>query len=269
MLMALLHGKLSRDQENMEDILTSNVFGILKYLPPGVALVPFLRKVSGPKGDYPLADLPLDIHVKYEFWPWLGKLDPTGCEPDVLLRIDCRDGKRILALIEAKYRSGKSSKEEEEESQSEKSTQEQSATVTVTPEINQLEKPVKDQLSREWRNLRRLAGKESAEPVLIYLTADFACPTKDIEASQEALKGEKGKISWLSWRHLPSLITDSHYGMLRDLAAVLRRLDLVFFEGFSKVDTPVHIQWGFSVEPVRFDWACPQIRESLQWRLRR
>jgi hypothetical protein len=58
MLMVLLRGKLSRDQENMEDILTSNVFGVLQYLPPGAALVPFLHKVSTPEGKCPLADLP-------------------------------------------------------------------------------------------------------------------------------------------------------------------------------------------------------------------
>ena len=31
MIEALLHGKLSCKQENMEDILTSNVFGMLQY----------------------------------------------------------------------------------------------------------------------------------------------------------------------------------------------------------------------------------------------
>ena len=35
MLSALLHGKLSREQENMEDILTSIVFDTLRHLPPG------------------------------------------------------------------------------------------------------------------------------------------------------------------------------------------------------------------------------------------
>jgi hypothetical protein len=266
MLMALLHGKLSRDQENMEDILTSNVFGILKYLPPGTALVPFLRKAVTPEQDHPLVSLSSDVEVKCEFWPWLGKSDNTGCEPDVLIRLTCPSNKKTLILIEAKYHSGKSS--EEEKDPNEKLAREQSEEIASLG-VDHSDEPVKDQLSREWRNLRRLAEKESAEPVLIYLTAGFVCPTEDIEASQKALKGEKGKISWLSWRHLPSLITDSHYEVLRDLAAALRRLDLIFFEGFSKVDTPVHIQWAFSVEPVRFDWTCPQIRESLQWRLRR
>ncbi len=42
MIPALLHGKLSREQENMEDILTSIVFGVLKHLPPELILLPWL-----------------------------------------------------------------------------------------------------------------------------------------------------------------------------------------------------------------------------------
>lgn len=53
MLVALLHGKLSREQENIEDILTSNVFGVLKYLPPGTVLIPFLSKASTPDEKHP------------------------------------------------------------------------------------------------------------------------------------------------------------------------------------------------------------------------
>lgn len=143
MLMALLRGKLSLDQENMEDILTSNVFGVLKYLPPGVALVPFLGKAATPEPEkeYPLANLSSDVVVKYEFWPWLAEPGRALSEPDVLIRIDDPDGKRIVVLIEAKYLSGKSSEEDGTEHPN-------------------------DQLAREWDNLQRLAVKESREPML-------------------------------------------------------------------------------------------------------
>jgi hypothetical protein len=43
MLQAMLRGKLTRSEEGMEDLLTSNTFGVLKYLPPEAALLPFLR----------------------------------------------------------------------------------------------------------------------------------------------------------------------------------------------------------------------------------
>ena len=44
MIEALLRGKLSREQENMEDVLTSNVFGMLQYVAPELGLFPFLAR---------------------------------------------------------------------------------------------------------------------------------------------------------------------------------------------------------------------------------
>ena len=84
MLEALLHGKLSREQENMEDILTSNVFGLLRYLPPSDGLLQFLGMGRMRDGRQPLANLPEDTTAEYEFWPWI-KESGNGCEPDVLL----------------------------------------------------------------------------------------------------------------------------------------------------------------------------------------
>lgn len=112
MLMVLLHGKLSQDQENMEDILTSNVFGVLKYVPPEAALIPFLSKARTLGGEFPLASLSSHSEVTFEFWPWLEEPNCTPCEPDLLIRINSLDGKSILILVKAKYRSGKSSEEE-------------------------------------------------------------------------------------------------------------------------------------------------------------
>ena len=46
MIEALLRGKLSREQENMEDVLTSNVFGMLQYVAPESGLFPFLAQAT-------------------------------------------------------------------------------------------------------------------------------------------------------------------------------------------------------------------------------
>jgi hypothetical protein len=110
MLRALIHSKLSRDQENMEDILTSNVFGTLRYLSTAEVILSFLAKASTLNGDFPLAGLSARSKVDFEFWPWLTAPSCAGCEPDVLLRVDSPAGGKYLVLIEAKYRSGKSSK---------------------------------------------------------------------------------------------------------------------------------------------------------------
>ena len=44
MIEALLRRKLTFQQENMEDILTSNVFGMLQYVPPNEGLFAFLAQ---------------------------------------------------------------------------------------------------------------------------------------------------------------------------------------------------------------------------------
>ena len=45
MLQALLNGKLSREQENMEDILTSNVFGLLRYVQPQDGILKYCLRI--------------------------------------------------------------------------------------------------------------------------------------------------------------------------------------------------------------------------------
>ena len=113
MLQALLHGKLSREQENMEDILSSVVFGALEYLPGSFGLLPFLARSTDAAGNGPLQGVCHDSGVTYEFWPWWTAEGGTVCQPDVVIRIDEPSGGKWLLAIEAKYRSGKSSEADE------------------------------------------------------------------------------------------------------------------------------------------------------------
>lgn len=71
MLHAFLHHKLSPEQENMEDILTSIVFGLAKYFPADV-LAPFVAEAVTLDGQRPLAFLaerPERHTVRLQFWP--------------------------------------------------------------------------------------------------------------------------------------------------------------------------------------------------------
>jgi hypothetical protein len=247
MLVALLHRKLSLEQENMEDILTSNVFGTFKYLPPRDGLLPFLRRAVFPNADAPLALVSDDAHAAFEFWPWLEEPDRESCEPDVLIRVTGPPGTaKTLILVEAKFRSGKSSEADD----------------SVHPQ---------DQLAREWDNLQALAAQESSTPVLIYVTADMSLPHDDIEASQQELarkRGQRGRIGWLSWRHLPSLLDGSAHEVLRDLGAALRHLNLTFFEGLSSGDAVPAVQWTFTGSAPGFSWECIAaggVVPAVQW----
>jgi hypothetical protein len=239
MLRALIHGKLSRDQENMEDILTSNVFGTLRYTPTAEVILSFLSKASSLSGECPLTGLSVQSKIDYEFWPWLSEPGCSGCEPDVLLRVD----DHYLILIEAKYRSGKSS---------ESKIIADSASITPTTETS-IER--NDQLAREWQQLNLVASKENRTPILIYLTAHMSLPREEIQKSEKELFAQaktKATLCWLSWRHLAAIVSKNRDNKeLHDLLLVLQRLNLTFFEGFSTFR--------------RFDWPEWHFDTKLQW----
>lgn len=252
MLQAILHGKLSRAQENMEDLLTSMVFGLLGYLPPAEGLLPFLQHATTLDGYFPLKDLPGETEVptdKWCFWPWLHEEGVVkGCEPDVLLRVERPSGDSFLVLVEAKYLSGKSSTDED------------------------------DQLAREWHNLVRKAEQENANPVLIYLTADVGPPRAEIEESIRVAidkRFEKNPlICWLSWRHITRLTPkagddipqDCKHLILQDLNDLMDRLGLYFFRGFESLkDDHILTSNHWSFQP-RFAWGTQCSPLTIDWR---
>jgi len=223
---ALLNGKLSREQENMEDILTSCVFGLLRLIAPSRGLFPYLAHAKTMNGEQPLVDIAERLSdneypVEYNFWPrW------EHCEPDVVLSIRQRHRQDVLLAVEAKYRSGKSSEADEDE-------------VNVT-----------DQLAREWRDLAPRAHASKMRPILVYLTTDVALPQADIQNSLNELEEKGGgdaltpTICWLSWRHLQKLPTSENDPVLVDIRRLVDRLGLTFFAGISPVK-PIRLVWTF------------------------
>ena len=254
MLQALLHGKLSRQQENMEDLLTSNVFGLMEYLHADKELLRFLGKASHvdkSDGTESLSGLlPADTEkIRYEFWPRWTEDRCIGCEPDLVLRIDPKQGEEYLVLVEAKYHSGKSS---------------------VADEDSEIEAPPKDQLAREWDNLIVVAEREGRTPVLIYLTADIGCPQDSILKSLEDhsrncrfKKRKPFKCYWLSWRHLAETLQPPGNGVFENLLKVMQKLNLVFFHGISEIPSREPREWSFSSF---FDWSVIQERRDCAWR---
>jgi hypothetical protein len=229
-LPALLRGKLSEQQENLEDILTSTVFGLLQYIPIQIGLlkfiscaVPFRTLITKPLPQFA-------SKVKYEFWPWLQNDDCYGAEPDVLIRVTDNVGIEHLILVEAKFHSGKSS------------------TAESTNHI-----PT-DQLAKEWDNLVRQSESEDAIPHLIYLTADYGVPVDALEDSAKEFQSKRPEKNsqypfecyWLSWRHLAVAFKGASDPMLRDLIDLTRRYGFAFFDGITPI-VAKHIEWKFSL----------------------
>lgn len=246
MLQAQLRGKLTREEENLEDLLTSNVFGSFKYLPPEDGLLPLLASSVDSNGNA----LPFDLQpisrerVKYDFWPWIQESTGEGCEPDVIITLELLNDEKIIILIEAKYLSGKSSEASDES-----------------------EAP-KDQLAREWENLSRLAERKKAIPVLLYVTAHLSYPSKSIEDSRRELalkRKESMRLFWISWRKLPKLYSNTKQDILSDLVKVLRRQGLTFFEGITTHYLP-DITWSFK-GLVNWNWSSYD-RFDVGWKYR-
>lgn len=108
MLLAQLHRKVPSDFEGMEDILTSSVFGLLKYLPDRVA-----RTLLAKFAAIPLSQGSIEL----ELWPrhptppgFRSPALPTEDEEEPARRGDTEPDAIItagdwLVLMEAKYRS--------------------------------------------------------------------------------------------------------------------------------------------------------------------
>jgi hypothetical protein len=244
MIEALLRGKLSREQENMEDILTSNVFGLLQYVPPEMGLFKFLAKAETIEGERPLAvfsgaRVGEFRVISFSLWPkW------RGCEPDVVLHVGSDDRSSYLVCIEAKYLSGKSS------------------------EADGFEQRMNDQLAREWVHLVDKAEAFHAQPVLVYLTADAGCPKSQIQDSLDEYRkkcptnSHVPLICWLTWRELPGLFGDHSERPLADIARMADRMGLIFFQGITQVASVIAdwifaeptASWHFQLVPITFQW---------------
>jgi hypothetical protein len=241
MLQALLRGKLTRQEEDMEDLLTSNVFGSIKYVQPEEGLLPLLTSSIDSEGNAPTHVLQRISNVKYEFWPWIREPACEACEPDVLITIQPVNNQKIIILVEAKYLSDKSSLANE----------------GAAP---------KDQLAREWDNLTRLAGRQKATPILLYVTADLGYPKKTIDDSRKEYtqkRKEDMDVFWISWRMLPRLFSDKKRDILNDLAEVLQRQGLTFFEGITKLE-PIGVEWSFRAI-VNWNWSSSR-DWSIYWK---
>jgi hypothetical protein len=233
-------------EADIEDVLTSAVFGSLCYLDDtensaGLCLLKeFLEKARFVYSDEKNSTFKEKVKeiqwVKYKFWPTLG-----GKEPDLI--IECHgknyEGKdyKWTLIIEAKYGAPKSGTGEEFESDSINSDGE-------STEYN-------DQLAVYYK-LQKKEDNEG-ELYILYVTHHTAFPTDDIKSSLESLEKMKlevkvnDKLGWLPWRELSPLIQEKinelgkdeersykHRGkmeLLEDLYAYLWKRGLAPFTG--------------------------------------
>jgi hypothetical protein len=182
---------------------------------------------------------------RIRFWPFLAHPDCIGCEPDVDILFRGRDGKRAWVVIEAKYRSGKSSSALEEE-----------------------ERP-NDQLAREFDNLKNFSQRGHINRyALVYLSTDYTCPRKELQDSiseYEKKRGSRPDIYWLSWRMLSDVLETANYSgyeIIMDLNALLARLNMTMFRRL-RTNELRRAKWNFERTPRQWMWKPPRPKWSF------
>ena len=260
MIHAELRGKLSdsaglSQAERWEDVLTSSVFGLLRYLPPAITL-DFLTRARDAAGHaFALGTVGDAVTLEFLFWP-----TPPGWdrEPDVVIDV-ILDGHRYQRwVVEAKYLSGKSQREDD---------------------ADEGEASVGDQLADQLRAARRnfeIGNVPAAEPpVLFYLTADFDMPRAAVEESVEQARGHgaPANIYWLGWWALHACLAgfDSGHLIASDLRALLtRRGQALLDSAWNRDWSPPASAWSLSwiaTSSIRPGWWTAKIPEPrTPWR---
>ena len=231
MIQAELKGKLP-EVENREDVLTSNVLGLMKYLPPREGIFKILSELK----DYSMNRNSLFDNLKsqninindydtvdYLFWENSAKYG----EPDLILIIKSpkQHLKELMLCIEVKYFSGKSRSGEYD----------QLMDYCLSLENKDARKTYKNPKIKKFNGI--FLG-------LIYLTY-FSQYNSVREALREIRKKGfnhyESNLYELRWNDITRVLSSSESKnkyenkLIKDVVLLLKKKNLVDFEGYSDV----------------------------------
>lgn len=215
-MIAEIHGKISGTGSNLndrlEDKLTGDIFGSLRYLPVEFGIGPILGKANIPELSELIAKDGSPVY-QMSFWPYhpLGELD---------VRIDLDNA---VIGIEVKYQSSLSSDDEADYSK-------------VADE--ELERVSVNQLYRESKILRELAGPDK-KAFLILVACDSECESIVADVTERNLIENGVKLGHISWQEILLILEKQqssdplHNCILGDMVALLKRKGFERFHGFD------------------------------------
>src|SRR5215471_15273806 len=203
MTLAELHGKLSPDREGglhdrSEDLLTSDVFGTMRYVEGRFGFLDWLASAESPLvfigRGHQLGNIlpPANVeNVTFAFWPALR----NGREPDVALFIEMRDSPPIVALVEAKYLSGPSDFEAPDGGDERGRTGNQ-----IADQVKGLSETRLEEFA-QWFGVATPGGVSARVHLLV--TADTRVPADIYTEAMHRLQGAwPAEPFWLSWTSL-------------------------------------------------------------------
>ncbi len=226
-MIAEIHGKISSSSSNLssrlEDQLTGDVFGALRYIDPIYGLFPILRngcRIEGKKKKLSLCNPEIE---DIEFWPWIGE-----AEPDILIKLIENEGQRTIIQVEVKYFSGLSSDDPVIEGSEE--------TGSAEGEEQRIQES-NNQLIRQMRSLKKAFPDH--KKIQIFLTADIGYPHELFDRVLRQAKDEKleeVELYWLCWHDIPGVLKNIDIARLaqRERIAVEDLLALLERKGFSR-----------------------------------
>jgi hypothetical protein len=239
MTLAELHGKLSPDhpeaiRDRLEDLLTSDVFGTMRYAGWECGFLNWLLQAQAatPRSPVSLRELLASDaieRVEIAFWPTL----PNGREPDVALLIQHRDHFSELVVVEAKYLSGTSDFAVAEGIDDRGRTGNQ-----IADQLRGMAALTEDEIAT-WFNLSR--PRTVRQYLHILVTKDVVLPriVYHVAARHLPLPWPVSAY-WLSWTSLAAQLTPhaasadlGRAALLGDLLSLLERKALVPYRGFA------------------------------------
>jgi len=227
MIFAELHGKLGTDyslaHERAEDLLTSSVFQLLRYIPLEHGFLPLLRAIVPWSKRWPVIDHLTSLTV--EPWP---SLSAAG-RPDLILKLHVEGHLAQVVVVEAKLYAGKSSRALEHASDPSKSDEETAA--EIQPPLSQ------DQLAKYWQGLQRYEPASEIGKAVVYLTAHVAPPREELDES--LVCDFTMRLGWLSWYHIWAVASNATLALseslpAQDLCELLRHRGFATFRGFGR-----------------------------------
>lgn len=241
MIQAQLHGKAPSELTWSEDILTSNIFGLLKYLSTPETTVDILR--CSFNLDNRSLVIPDDTErIIYFFWPRL-----LNSEPDLVLLLDSSHGTHVIG-IEAKYLSGKSSSEDLNVEEDDRNNRQR----------DQLAREIEDLFEPENYQLLGISKERILSINMIYLTLESYMPREELQDTINSLRNQENQVDgkevlfWLSWKSIHGVLRErimqGSDGYIKDdLLKYLTRKDLISYSGYS-VRSVLPVSWNYSRE---------------------
>lgn len=243
-MIAETYGKLSSSGSNLhdrlEDNLTGNVFGSLRYIPFDKAMKPIIANAIYPRS---IADTINEVQANFwnnniKFWPY----DVEG-ELDVLMEFD-----NVIIGIEVKYLSSLSSNDNIDYSESS-----EDEFIEYNKELSS------HQLSREARIISKRAGKK--KKILIFIAKNPSCREIYEDTINKDLIVKDVELGYVTWQtffsELSKLKLDNEFYnlIIDDLIKLLKRKRLNQFKDMTVEDEA----WVDSSSYFEFDYKLNNI----------